>query len=48
MVKNVILVDTYVQQVNTVNYQSVNSTEKIQGSLTFDQSLKVAMITVGE
>lgn len=48
VVKNVILVDTYVEQVNTVNYQSVSSTNIIQGSLTFDQSLKVAMITFGK
>lgn len=45
VVKNTILVDTYAKQVNTVNYQDLGSTDKIQGSLTFDQSLKVAVIT---
>ena len=45
VVKNAILVDTYVKQVNTVNYQSLSPTGIIQGSLTFDQSLKVAKIT---
>lgn len=48
VVKNAILVDTYVEQVNIVNYQSLSSTKIIQGSLTFDQSLKVTMITFGK
>jgi hypothetical protein len=48
VVKNAILVDTYGEQVNTVNYQSISSTRVIQGSLTFDQSIKVAMITFSE
>lgn len=48
VVKNAILVDTYGEQVNTVNYHSVSSIRVIQGSLTFNQSLKVAMITVNE
>lgn len=50
VVKNTILVDTYAKQVNTVNYQDLSfaeksSTKKVQGSLTFDHSLKVATIT---
>jgi hypothetical protein len=48
VVKNAILVDTYAKQVNTVNYQSLSSSGTVQGSLTFDQSLKVAIITSGE
>tara|TARA_R110001583_G_scaffold1152_10_gene9567 strand:- start:2403 stop:2942 length:540 start_codon:yes stop_codon:yes gene_type:complete len=48
VVKNSILVDTYVKQVNTVNYQSLSPTNAVQGSLTFDQSLRVAIITSGE
>ncbi len=44
VVKNTILVDTYAKQVNTVNYQDFNSIEKIQGSLTFDFSSKVAVV----
>jgi len=48
VVKNAILVDTYDKQVNTVNYQSLSPTDKVQGSLTFDQSRKVAIITAAE
>ncbi len=48
VVKNSILVDTYTEQVNTVNYQRLNSAGIVQGSLTFDQSLKIAMITFGK
>lgn len=48
MVKNTILVDTYAKQVNTVNYQDLGSTEKIQGSLTFDHSLKVGQIALNK
>lgn len=48
VVKNSILVDTYAKQINTVNYQSLSSTEPVQGSLTFDQSLRVAIITSNE
>ena len=48
VVKNAILVDTYAKQVNTVNYQSLSPTDTVQGSLTFDQSLRVAIITSGE
>ena len=48
VVKNAILVDTYKEQVNTVNYRSASSSQIIQGSLTFDKSLKVAMITFDE
>jgi len=48
VVKNAILVDTYEKQVNTVNYQSLSSIDKVQGSLTFDQSRKVAIITAAE
>jgi len=45
VVKNTILIDTYAKQVNTVNYQYFSSTRKVQGSLSFDHSLKVAKIT---
>lgn len=48
VVKNTILVDTYVKQVNTVNYQSLNPTDIVQGSLTFNQSIRVAIITSDE
>ena len=44
LVKNTILVDTYVKQVNTVNYQDLGSAENTLGSLTFDRSRKVAII----
>ncbi|MGL1957155.1 MAG: hypothetical protein OCD00_07560 [Colwellia sp.] len=44
VVKNTILVDTYPNQVNTVNYQD----NKLQGSLTFNRSQKVAKITASE
>lgn len=45
VVKNTILVDTYAEQTNIVNYQSSGTTELIEGSLTFNQSIKVAKIT---
>jgi hypothetical protein len=45
VVKNAILVDTYVKQTNTVNYQSLSPTDKVEGSLSFDQSRRVATIT---
>jgi hypothetical protein len=48
MVKNTILVDTYEKQVNTVNYQSSRLENTIQGSLTFDQRHRVAIITSNE
>jgi len=48
VVKNAILVDTYEKQINTVNYQNLSPTGTVQGSLTFDQSRKVAMITSSE
>lgn len=41
VVKNTILVDTYVDQVNTVNYQDLSSANTVQGSLTFDHVLKL-------
>ena len=44
VVKNTILVDTYAKQINTVNYQDDNSSHKLQGSLTFNQSVSVAQI----
>jgi len=44
VVKNTILVDTYAKQVNTVNYQGFSSIDKIQGSLTFDISSRVAVV----
>ncbi|GAA5137882.1 DUF6702 family protein [Thalassotalea piscium] len=40
VVKNELLVDTYIKQVNTVNYQD----NKIKGSLTFTNSHKIATI----
>jgi len=48
VVKNTILVDTYAKQVNTVNYLDISSTNKVQGSLTFDHSLKVSIITANK
>mgnify|MGYP000325726386 CR=1 FL=1 len=44
VVKNTILVDTYAKQVNTVNYQDFSSIDKVQGSLTFDLSSRVAVV----
>lgn len=44
VVKNSILVDTYAKQINTVNYQDLTSPNKLQDSLTYDQSLNVATI----
>ena len=43
-IKNTVLTQTYVEQVNTVNYQDLNPLNKIQGSLTFDISSSVAII----
>ena len=40
VVKNDLLVDTYVKQVNTVNYQDAGS----NGSLTFTRSINIATI----
>lgn len=48
VVKNSILVDTYPKQINTVNYQDSTSPNKLQGSLTYDQSLRVAAIGISE
>lgn len=44
VVKNTILVDTYPKQINTVNYQDLTSPNKLQGSLTYNQSINVAII----
>lgn len=44
VVKNTILVDTYPKQTNTVNYQDLTSPTKLQGSLTYDQLQRVAVI----
>ncbi len=50
MVKNTILVDTYAKQINTVNYQDLAFTPKLepkvklQGSLTFNNSQRVGRI----
>jgi len=44
-VKNAILIDTYPKQVNTVNFQGVDTQGKaLFGSLTFDYRLKEAII----
>lgn len=48
LVKNTILTNTYPKQVNTVNYQNLGSTGKIEGSLTFNQSVKTAIINPNE
>lgn len=48
VVINTLLVDTYPQQINTVNYQDLTSLNKLQGSLTYNQSLSVAVIGTGE
>ena len=48
VVKNSILVDTYVQQVKTVNYRRDNITDIVSGSLTFNHSIRVAIITPSE
>lgn len=45
VVKNTILVDTYPKQINTVNYQDLISPTKLQGSLTYDQLQRVAIIS---
>jgi len=46
MVKNVILIDTYPKQVNTVNFQGIDfKGETIFGSLTFDYRTKQVVIT---
>jgi hypothetical protein len=42
VVKNDLLVDTYAQQINTVNYKD----ETIIGSLTFSKSVKTAKIAI--
>lgn len=47
-VKNTILIDTFNKQINTVNYQDVTSNRKYEGSLTFNQSIRVAIITTEE
>lgn len=44
MVKNTLLTGTYPKQINTVNYQDLTSQNKLQGSLTYDQSLNVSVI----
>lgn len=48
VVKNTLLVDTFNKQINTVNYQDLTSQSKIEGSLTFNQSIRVAIITAEE
>ena len=48
MVKNTLLTGTYPKQINTVNYQDLSSPNKLQGSLTYDQSLSVAVIIKSE
>jgi hypothetical protein len=48
MVKNTLLTGIYPKQINTVNYQDLSSPNKLQGSLTYDQSLSVAIISTGE
>jgi hypothetical protein len=48
VVTNTILVDTYPKQVNMINYQDSTSPNKLQGSLTYDRSLRVAIIGAGE
>jgi len=48
VVKNTILVDTYPKQINTVNYQDLTSPNKLQGSLTYDQSLDIAVISTSD
>ncbi|WP_114324784.1 DUF6702 family protein [Candidatus Colwellia aromaticivorans] len=48
VVKNTLLIDTYPKQINTVNYQDVTSPNKLQGSLTYNQSLSVAVIGTGD
>jgi len=48
VVKNAILVDTYPKQINTVNYQDLTSPNELQGSLTYDQSLDVAIISASD
>lgn len=44
VVKNTILVDTYPKQINTVNYRDLTSPNELQGSLTYNQSLRIATI----
>ena len=44
VVKNSILVDTYPKQMNTVNYQDLTSPNMLQGSLTYNQLTRVAII----
>ena len=45
VVKNTILVDTYSKQINTVNYQDLTSPNILQGSLTYNQSNRVSIIS---
>ena len=45
VVQNTILINTYSAQINTVNYQSISDTEQVQGSLTFNKSKQVAVIS---
>lgn len=48
VVKNTILVDTYPKQINTVNYQDLTSPNMLQGSLTYDRSLSVDVISTSD
>lgn len=48
MVKNTLLINTYPKQINTVNYQDLTSPNMLQGSLTYNQSLSVAVIDTSE
>jgi len=48
VVKNTILVDTNPKQINMVNYQDVTSPSKLQGSLIYEQSPSVTVISTGE
>lgn len=43
-IKNTVLIDAYVEQINIVNYQDLNPLNIIQGSLTFDLLSNVAII----
>jgi hypothetical protein len=48
VVKNTILTNTYSKQINTVNYQDLSSPKKLQGSLTYNQSVSVSAIGTNE
>ena len=48
VVKNSVLIDTYIEQINTVNYQDLRSTDSVEGSLTFDQSSSIAIIKLNK